>query len=152
MTKIEFLEKLRTALSSDVPSGELQENLNYYSQYIDEEMRKGRTEQDVMDELGDPWLLARTIIDAKGGQGQSQTVYDADGDSYAGYGGQRDVRSRTDVWTFDTWWKKLLLVLVIVGVILLVFAVISGIISLVAPVLIPVLLVVFLVRLLRGRR
>ena len=35
MTKAEFLEKLRIELSSGVTPQVLQENLNYYGQYID---------------------------------------------------------------------------------------------------------------------
>ena len=64
MTKAEFLEKLRIELSSGVTPQVLQENLNYYSQYIDDEIRKGRTESEVLAELGDPWILAKTIVDA----------------------------------------------------------------------------------------
>ena len=52
MTKAEFLEKLRIELSSGVTPQVLQENLNYYSQYIDDEIRKGRTESEVLAELG----------------------------------------------------------------------------------------------------
>ncbi len=39
MTKAEFLEKLRIELSSGV-TPQVQENLNYYGQYIDDEIRK----------------------------------------------------------------------------------------------------------------
>ena len=60
MTKAEFLEKLRIELSSGVTPQVLQENLNYYGQYIDDEIRKGRTESEVLAELGDPWILAKT--------------------------------------------------------------------------------------------
>ena len=42
MTKAEFLEKLRIELSSGVTPQVLQENLNYYGQYIDDEIRKGK--------------------------------------------------------------------------------------------------------------
>ena len=65
MPKAEFLEKLRIELSSGVTPQVLQENLNYYGQYIDDEIRKGRTESEVLAELGDPWILAKTIVDAQ---------------------------------------------------------------------------------------
>lgn len=65
MTQREFLDTLKKALNSQVPPHVVTENLNYYSTYIDEEIRKGRLERDVMEELGDPRLLARTIIDAE---------------------------------------------------------------------------------------
>ena len=64
MTRSEFLEKLRSALGNDLSGSVIQENVMYYDNYIQEEVRKGRTEADVIAELGDPWVIARTIIDS----------------------------------------------------------------------------------------
>lgn len=52
-------------------TGELDEHtvgktLRYYSEYIDSEMRKGKTEQEVLEDLGSPLLIARTILDTQG--------------------------------------------------------------------------------------
>ena len=66
MTKSEFLEGLRRALFSTGSNELINENINYYSSYIDEEIRKGRSEEEVVGELGDPRLLARSIKDAAG--------------------------------------------------------------------------------------
>ena len=153
MNKTEFLEKLRVALSSNLSSQTLQENIGYYSQYIDDEMRKGRSEQEVMDELGDPWIIARTIIDAQGGERKGETIYEEDGRQYSGreYSEYGDTHRKVNVWRFDTWWKKLLLVLCILGVIAVIVAIVGGIVSLVAPILIPLLIIAILIRLLRGR-
>lgn len=149
MTKIEFLDGLRVALSSDMSSQELQDNLNYYSQYIDDEMRKGRTEQAVLDELGDPWMIARTIIDAKGGTTANEAVYEADNREYSRKGTEQ---RKANVMLLNTWWKKLLLIICIVGIIMLLFAIITGIVSLIAPIVIPVLVIVMLVKLIKGRK
>lgn len=149
MTKIEFLDGLRIALSSDMSSQELQDNLNYYSQYMDDEMRKGRTEQAVLDELGDPWMIARTIIDAKGGTTANETVYEADNREYSRTGTEQ---RKANVMLLNTWWKKLLLIICIVGIIMLLFAIITGIVSLIAPIVIPVLVIVMLVKLIKGRK
>ena len=150
MTKAEFLEKLRIELSSGVTPQVLQDNLNYYSQYIDDEIRKGRAEKDVLDELGDPWILAKTIVDAQGEESVEDVIYDSDGRTYRG-DSATDSSGNIHVWSLDTWWKKLLLILVVVAVIVIIFAVISGIVSLIAPVLIPLLIIVLLVRMLRRR-
>lgn len=40
-------------------------NLEYYETYIRDEVRKGRSESDVLGELGDPRLIARTIFDSQ---------------------------------------------------------------------------------------
>ena len=63
MTKYEFLEKMRHALANDLSGPIIQENINYYDGYISDEVRKGRQEEAVIDELGDPWAIARTIIE-----------------------------------------------------------------------------------------
>ena len=63
MRKEEFLQTLRRALTGDVPQGVVEENIRYYDGYITEEVRKGRTEEEVIGEIGDPRLIARTIED-----------------------------------------------------------------------------------------
>ena len=62
MTKQEFLEKLRLALTGNVPGSVVSENLQYYEDYINTEIRKGKSEEEVLAALGDPRLIARTII------------------------------------------------------------------------------------------
>ncbi len=63
MTKAEFIETLRKSLNGKVDDNELAGNISYYSSYIDSEVRNGRSEQEVIAELGDPRLIARTIIE-----------------------------------------------------------------------------------------
>ena len=48
MTRTEFLVKLRKALSGNISSAQVQENLEYYEQYIDEEIRKGKSEEEIL--------------------------------------------------------------------------------------------------------
>ena len=104
MTKAEFLEKLRIELSSGVTPQVLQENLNYYSQYIDDEIRKGRTESEVLAELGDPWILAKTIVDAQGEESVEDVICDSDGRTYRG-DSSTEGSSNIHVWSLDSWWK-----------------------------------------------
>ena len=66
MTKFEFSEKLRKALSGRVSHVVVNENVAYYERYIDTEIKKGRSEKEVLEELGDPRLIAKTIIDTAG--------------------------------------------------------------------------------------
>ena len=66
MTKRQFMEGLRSSLEGMVSQAVIQENMNYYEDYINEQIRNGKNEQDVLNELGSPRLIARSIIDAKG--------------------------------------------------------------------------------------
>ncbi len=155
MTRQEFLSQLRDALKDDLSAGAVEEQVNYYNSYISEEVRNGKSEEEVLEMLGDPWILARTITDAADGTDQQTAYgYDYDAGSQArssggqqnyGNGGMHEVR-------FDTWWKKLLLILVIVMVVLLVVAVVTGLIRILAPILVPVLVIMIVVRLIGGRR
>ena len=157
MTRQEFLQELRTALSAEADAYTVQDNLNYYENYLREEERKGRREEDVLEELGDPWAIARTILDSPGGRSgrASYEEYEETDDgneseyrpSHGHYG-----QSGTHVYTIDTWWKKLLLILGIVLILVAVFSLITGIISLVAPILIPLLVILLVIRLIGGRR
>lgn len=150
MTKVEFLEKLRIELSSGVSPQVLQDNLSYYSQYIDDEVSKGRSEKEVLDELGDPWILAKTIVDAQTEEVVDDVIYDSDGQTYRSSDAS-DTQSNIHIWNLDSWWKKLLLILVVVAVIVVIFTIVGGIVSLVAPVVIPILVIVLLVRMLKRR-
>lgn len=64
MNKRDFLSALREALSYDLPEQLVDSNLRYYSSYIDDEVRKGRGHEEVLAELGDPKLIAKSIVDA----------------------------------------------------------------------------------------
>ena len=63
MNKEEFIQALRRDLSGDVPQNVLEENVQYYREYIDGEVAKGRSEEEVVGELGTPRLIAKNIED-----------------------------------------------------------------------------------------
>lgn len=173
MTRKEFLEKLKEALENDLSGRIVQENVNYYESYIMEEAGKGRPESEVIDELGDPWVIARSIIDMAEGEMGGQSAGQAGGqssgrDGYSGsyggssgggrqerpgrYGRNAGESGHIHVFSTDSWWKKLLLILGVIGVVLIVIAVIGGVFSLLAPLIVPVLCLVLIFRMLNGRR
>lgn len=53
MTKQEFLYALETALSEELNDIQVNEQINYYRQYIEEQIASGRSESEVLEELGD---------------------------------------------------------------------------------------------------
>lgn len=61
MNKYEFIEGLRKSLSAVNDYTFVNDTITYYENYIDTQMRMGRTERDVMEELGDPRLIAKSI-------------------------------------------------------------------------------------------
>ena len=98
MNREEFLQGLTEALSGQVSPEVLQENLRYYSDYIYTEVGKGRSESQVMEELGSPRLIARTIIDATPGAGEGayEDVYTGRSSAQSGSGMGNGSSARTD--------------------------------------------------------
>ena len=64
MNKKEFLQTLRGELTNSVSGEVIEEQLRFYSDYINMEIAKGRGEEEVVAELSAPNLLARSIIEA----------------------------------------------------------------------------------------
>lgn len=62
MTEQDFLNILETSLSGELPSHEVRSNIQYYKDYIDTKKRV-KSEAEVLEDLGDPRLIAKTIID-----------------------------------------------------------------------------------------
>ena len=162
MRKDEFLQTLRRALNGNVPPRVVEENIRYYDGYISDEVRKGRSEEEVIDEIGDPRLIARTIEDTTDGAGEGEFV-DADS-SYdqsssrteRGYGTYDSDRTgstqRHSVHYIDLskwYWRVLAAVIVFAGI-YLVFMVIGGVLTLIAPFIGPLFLIWMVVTLFRN--
>lgn len=61
MTKKEFLDTLKESLAGNLPASEIEENIRYYKDYIE---HGEESEAKALDTLGDPHLIARTVIDS----------------------------------------------------------------------------------------
>jgi len=64
VNKNEFLQALKGELTNSVSGEVIEEQLRFYSDYINTEIAKGRREEEVVAELSAPNLLARSIIEA----------------------------------------------------------------------------------------
>lgn len=62
MTVTEFIEILRNSLVGEIPDYEIEDNLRFYENYIRNESIN-KKEEDVLEQLGNPRLIAKTIID-----------------------------------------------------------------------------------------
>ncbi|MDD3368746.1 MAG: DUF1700 domain-containing protein [Lachnospiraceae bacterium] len=72
MNKYEFLDSLRAFLTGRVNEMVISDNIRYYENYINMEIRSGYSETEIMELLGDPRLIARSIIEAEKAQDQSE--------------------------------------------------------------------------------
>ena len=69
MTKKEFLQILRECLEGEIPEHEIQSNIKYYEEYI-KVQAVGSSEEDVIARLGNPQMIAKSIIEAFKASGQ----------------------------------------------------------------------------------
>lgn len=154
MTRYEFLAKLKEALSMELDEQAVKEHVDYYSSYIMDALAQGRTEEEVLGELGDPWAIARSVINMEEASSSGRTVYD----SYDSVKSQSESRyeeqkkAKTYSYQTDSKWKTLLIILGIIGVIALIFTIIGGIISLLMPILVPVIVIMLVFRLFNRRK
>ncbi len=126
MDRIEFLNTLESELSGKISAAQIRQNLNYYSSYIQEQKKLGYTETEIMEQLGDPRLIARTIVEAFEAAGGSAydtaNAYDG-GEDETSFVPRRDkifyVNGR--MINFEKWYVKLLagIVTVLVGILFL---------------------------------
>ncbi|MBE5855924.1 MAG: hypothetical protein E7297_11300 [Lachnospiraceae bacterium] len=152
MDRESFITELRMALSGKVNPAVIEENISYYNEYITGQVRMGQTEEEVLDALGNPRLIAKSIIEAtKHAEG---TDYYQEGDTESYQDSQDTEPVPATLWqklavvyrNLPAWGKTTVRTLgVVVGAVVL---------FQLAKVLVPILLVVylfwFLRRLFRG--
>lgn len=135
MSKNEFLDILHEQLSSQLPEGAVAAHIQYYRNYIEEQQQKGRSESEVLNELGDPRLIARTLLDTEtiDSDISQNNSYSENGSSYHS-STSGSVKKRTYKLDLTTWYGKLIAILAAALVIFLLCTILS--------VLIPIILVV----------
>lgn len=101
MDRKEFLDILREQLAGNMQEGKAAAHIRYYEDYIQSQVRGGRPEQEVLEELGDPRLIAKTLIDTDDGSAQE------DYGEYSSYGGSYDSRKETPEQP-EKRWKKVI--------------------------------------------
>ena len=132
MTKEEFLDELRSSLSGNVSAKVINDNLNYYENFINTQLRKGRGIDEILEELGSPRLLAKTITDTAPEEDR-RTV-----DAYSDNKNDDD----NDSSFIMPWWMIIIAVFAVMLVIYLIFS----LASLVLPVLIILGIVFFVIK------
>lgn len=155
MSKEDFLKQLREALQGEIPDYEVEKHIAYYRGYLSD-ISDGKSEKEKLDELGDPRLIARTLIDTESenfkDRAYDRTV-DINTDGYSQY--EESQRTKRDffshsfsdnTYTFK-WYQKLLLAVIgILAVIVIIGLIIVGV-NIFISIIVPVLIVVFIVRL-----
>lgn len=75
MSRQDFIDALKRALYGKIDDFTLADHIQYYEGYIAQEIASGKSEQEVLNELGDPRLIARTLLEAADTKTSSYTEY-----------------------------------------------------------------------------
>ena len=125
MNKIEFVEQMRRSLSSIDDYTFVNDTVAYYEDYIESHIRMGKSEEQVMQELGDPRLIAKSILASHETENETQE----DGTYYKRENPYGDKALRTvlnfngKVIQMPSWLLKILSVLAAFVIIVLLFTV-----------------------------
>jgi len=150
MKKAEFIDALSRALTGKVGAAEVSQHISYYSDYIDREIRLGKTEEEVIQELGDPRLLVKSIVNAENaasekagwGSRNAEYTYESadDEENTREYSERRKRRNRTR--TVPLWLVLLIILLVILAIVVAILSAVGSLLTLIfGQYFIPVLLI-----------
>lgn len=133
MNRYEFISILRTALTGKVPATTVEDNVQYYEEYIEVQLRQGKREEEILESLGDPRLLARTVIEANKYAEGTDTYGSEDYGEIPTGGGSKSFRQ----WYQErpNWLHRLMTILVTAFILFIVFTLLQA--------LFPFLLVLF---------
>ena len=150
MNKDEFLRRLEEALSGEVPASVIRDNLNYYADYLSQELGKGRTMDEIIEEIGEPNIVARTIIDSADASPRG----DDRRSTYSQESYQNGSTPNIHYFDLNKWYWKLALVVLLFLVISVVFSIMGGVFYLLIRFSGPILMcliIYWLVKNFRGR-
>lgn len=143
MNRDDFIEKLRISLNGRVDPQTVKENLDYYNDYISIQIREGKSERQVLEELGDPRLLAKSIATANGA---IRDVGDYEDDTNAYHDGPDGYHTGAVRVKRIPGWVGLVIA---IAILFLILGLVVSVLSFLLPILLPIIVVLFFVKLFR---
>lgn len=125
MYRAEFLDILKTQLSGQMHEGKIAAHLRYYEDYIQSKVRAGIPEEEVIAQLGDPRLIAKTLLDTDTGEEvyeESRSYSESDAGNYGRQGG-KNWKKKLDL---STWYGKLIVIAAAAVIIFLLISVLTA--------------------------
>lgn len=152
MNRQEFLNTLRSQLSGAISSREVEENIRYYDEYIRDAVENGKSESQILNEIGSPFLIARTIIEtsnkANGAGYQSQ----GQGSSYRqDENDNRRPESSFRSFNLQTGVPKWLIITGVVFILVVILSILGSAIAILSRFFIPIVVIVLVIALVKGR-
>ena len=140
MYRAEFLDILKTQLSGQMHEGKIAAHLRYYEDYIQSKVRAGTPEEEVIAQLGDPRLIAKTLLDKDTGEEvyeESRSYSESDSGNY----GNQEEKTWKKKLDLSTWYGKLIVIAAAAVIIFLLISVLAAVL----PFLIVFAVIVYLI-------
>lgn len=131
------------ALEGNIPVQDIEDNIRYYDNYFAE---SSKSEREVCEELGDPRLIARTLIDSfTASKGPMADFYKEQArDDYS-----RETRTDgvyPNGGSDEKWYDKIFRYAMIISIAVIVIAVLIFVLKLAVTVVIPVVVIVLIIK------
>ena len=140
MYRTEFLDILRTQLSGQMHEGKIAAHLRYYEDYIQSKVRAGTPEDEVIAQLGDPRLIAKTLLDTDTGEEvyeESRSYSESETGDYE----KQEEKNWKKKLNLSTWYGKLIVIAAAAAIIFLLISVLAAVL----PFLIVLAVVLYLI-------
>lgn len=118
MTSYEFIQELEDALRGQVSPQVIEYNVNYYREYIREQLASGKTQSEVFELLGSPRMIAKTIINSESAKENDKTIYN----SGKNYQEKSSFHFTLQDILYGKWYYKVIAIIAVIFVLYLVFA------------------------------
>jgi len=164
MNKHEFINILRQRLITELPESRVQDHILYYSEYIDNEIKFGKTEEEVIASLGDPRLIARTILETREPNNDRQRYENEEHNKKtkrtknSSVHGKRNVNVSFNSKEINSSFFKVILVLIaiiiitiLIGIIVLISKLLGALLSLIAPIILIFIIIAIVTQLFRRK-
>lgn len=137
MNRQEFVTELRRAMSGSFSAAEIEDTADYYEDYITMQIKKGKSEEEVLRELGSPRLIAKSMKAAGGNAGARRSAVGGVGHttgSSAPYEEDVSFNGGMHMFRLPMWLVLLVVLLLLLAVLTIVFRMLIA--------LLPIILVV----------
>lgn len=142
MTRYEFIKGLEEALLEQMDISEAAIHIKYYQDYIENEMKKGRSEEDVINSLQNPRLIAKNIVD----NGSSARKYNNVVSESIRNDHNESASNKSFMFSFNgkpvnSIMAKLLVGAILLLALILVLVIVSGILWIIFTIVLPVMII-----------
>ncbi|EET60639.1 hypothetical protein BRYFOR_07464 [Marvinbryantia formatexigens DSM 14469] len=144
MTKREFLDTLRTQLEGELSPAQIEGHLHYYDEYISGAVAAGRRESDVLEELGSPVFIAKTLLEASEAETEKEN-----GGYYEETPRQEEFHRRVHTWNINPLVVKWVLPIAGILIVLLLLWLVGSVAAFAIRYFVPILLIILVISIFR---